>query len=78
MKILVFAKPGARRADIKKMENLMPGFDASFSIAVKEPAEDGRANQAIEKALAEYFGTPVSSVRIMTGRTARRKVLLIS
>jgi uncharacterized protein YggU (UPF0235/DUF167 family) len=78
MKILVFAKPGAKRALVKKMEDLVPGFDASFSVAVKEPAEDGRANRAIEKALAEYLKVPVSSVHIIAGHTARRKVIIIS
>jgi uncharacterized protein (TIGR00251 family) len=78
MKILVFAKPGAKRASVKKMENLMPGFDVSFSVAVKEPAQDGRANRAIETALAENFKVPVSSVQIIAGHTARRKVIVIS
>jgi hypothetical protein len=35
MKILVFAKPHAKRASIEKMENIIPGFDASFSVAVE-------------------------------------------
>ncbi len=48
MKILVFAKPGAHHASIAKIEGLAPGFDACFSVAVKEPAEDGRVNHAIE------------------------------
>jgi hypothetical protein len=78
MKILVFAKPGAKCPSVKKMEDLMPGFDATFSVAVKEPAEDGRANRAVEKALAEHFHVPVFSVRIVAGHTARRKMVIIS
>ncbi len=78
MKILVFAKPGARRASIEKMENLIPGFDGCFSIAVKEPAEDGRANHAVEAALAGYFKLSVSSVKIISGKTARKKIVLIA
>jgi uncharacterized protein YggU (UPF0235/DUF167 family) len=78
MKILVFAKPGAKRATVKKLEDLVPGFDAAFSVAVKEPAEDGRANHAIEAALAEHFNIPVSLVRIVAGQTARRKVVITS
>lgn len=78
MKILVFAKPGAKRTSVKKMEDLVPGFDASFSVAVKEPAEAGRANCAIEKALAEHFDVPISSIRIVAGHTTHRKVIVIS
>jgi uncharacterized protein YggU (UPF0235/DUF167 family) len=78
MKILVFAKPGAKRTSVKKMEDLVPGFDASFSVAVKEQAEAGRANRAIEAALAEHFSVPVSSVRIVAGHTGRKKVIVIS
>ena len=44
MKILVFAKPAARRAEIRKMADIIPGFDACFSISVKEAPVDGRAN----------------------------------
>ncbi len=76
MKILIFAKPGAKRVSIKKMEDLVPGFDACFSVAVKEPAEDGRANRAIEAALAEYFKVRISSVRIVSGHTSRQKVAI--
>ena len=77
MKILVFAKPGAKRASVKEADNLVPGFDASLSVAVKEPAEDGWANRAIEAALAEYFGSPVSAVSIIAGKTTRKKIVLI-
>ncbi len=78
MKILVFAKPGARRASVEKMENLIPGFDACFSVAVRAPAQDGAANRAVEAALAEYFHVPVSSVHIATGHSARKKIVILS
>jgi len=78
MKILVFAKPGAKRAEVKKLENIVPGFDASFSVAVKEPAQDGRANRAIESVLAEHFRVSRSSVRIVSGHTTRKKIVAIS
>ena len=77
MKILVFAKPGARRASLAQMASIVPGFDASFSIAVKEPAIDGRANEAIGRALADHFSVPQSSVRIATGHSAKKKIYVI-
>ena len=78
MKILVLAKPGAKHASVKEIENLVPGFDASFSVAVKEPARDGRANFAVEVALAEHFGAAVSSIHIVAGKTTHKKIVVIS
>jgi len=77
MKILVFAKPGARRAALTKMASIVPGFDAAFSVAVKEPAIDGRANEAIGRALADHFSVPQSSVRIATGHSAKKKTYVV-
>ena len=78
MKILVFAKPGARRASVKAMENLVAGFDGTFLVAIKKPAEGGRANRAVEEALAEYFAVSLSCVRIVAGGASRRKVVLVT
>jgi uncharacterized protein len=77
MKILVFAKPAARRASVVPMASMVPGFDACFSIAVKEPAVDGRANQAIGDALANHFSVPLSQVRIISGHSAKKKIFII-
>lgn len=77
MKILVFAKPAARRAALSQMASIVPGFDSCFSVAVKEPAVDGRANQAIGDALADHFSVPHSSVRIISGHSAKKKIFLI-
>ncbi|PJA37619.1 hypothetical protein CO181_02780, partial [candidate division WWE3 bacterium CG_4_9_14_3_um_filter_43_9] len=49
MKIFVKAKPRAKNEKIEKI-----GEDC-FKVSVKEPPEEGKANQAIVKALAEYF-----------------------
>ena len=45
---------------------------------VREPATDGRANQAALRALAASFGVPARSVRIVSGATARQKVVEVS
>ncbi len=49
-----------------------------FIVAVKEPAKEGRANRAIERALAEHFGVPPSRVRIVAGHTSREKIAEIA
>ena len=79
MKIAVKAKPGAKTEFVKRVDegglfekkNTVP----QFAVSVKEPPTDGRANRAIEKALAEYFKVPPSRVRIVSGHTARTKIV---
>ncbi len=81
MRISVKAKPGAKRAEIREETDAAGLFNKSaerhFTVAIKEPASDGRANRAIERALAEYFKVPVSHVRIVSGFTSREKVVEI-
>ena len=72
MKIFVKAKP---RAKISKIEKITGN---SFIVAVTEAPEEGRANAAIIKALAEYFDTSPSRVRIVAGQTHRQKIIEIT
>ena len=77
MKIFVKAKPGAKVASIKQIdEGLFGGKkdEMHFVVAVKEPAIDNRANRAIEKAIAEYFHVAPSQVRITRGLSSRNKL----
>lgn len=71
MRITVQAKPGAREERVEKIN------DEHFMVAVKEPPVEGRANTAIVRALAAHFGVASSRVRIISGHTARQKVVEI-
>lgn len=71
MKILVKVKPGARAAALKEID------PSHFEVAVKAPPVAGRANRAVIKALAEYFSVAATRVKIVSGRTSRRKVIEI-
>ncbi len=71
MRIFVKAKPGAREENIEKLD------DNHFIVAVKEPPVQGRANAAIIRALADYFGLATSRLEIVSGRTAREKIVEI-
>lgn len=71
MKITVEVKPSAREVYVKKLG------EASYEVAVKEPASGGRANAAIREAIAEHFGIPYLKVKIISGWTSHQKVLEI-
>ena len=44
---------------------------------VKAKPEKGKANEELVKKLAWHFKVPISSVRIVSGRTSRNKVIEI-
>lgn len=71
MKIFVKAKPKAKIEKVEKIDN------ENFVVFVKEPPVKGRANQAIIKALAEYFKVPSANVKIVSGHTSKQKVIEI-
>ncbi len=71
MKIFVTAKPRAHEPHVEQI-------DADhYIVSVKEPPIDGRANTAIEIALADHFRIAPSFVRIVSGHTSRQKVVEI-
>jgi len=68
MKIFVKVKPNSKQEKIEKIgEN-------NFLIWVKEKPQEGKANQAVIKVLAEYFDVPKSEVILLKGQTSREKV----
>ncbi len=78
MKISVRAKPGAKKAYVKETTDLFGDANARhFVVAVTERAVEGMANRAIEKAIAEYLNIAPSHVRIVSGKTAKEKVVEI-
>lgn len=68
MKISVKVKAGAKTEKIEK--DPLGGYN----IWVRERPTEGRANEAVIKALAEHFGLPKSAVRIVSGHTAKNKI----
>jgi len=63
----VHAQPGARQPQLRGMHG-----DA-IKIAVKEAAQDGRANAAIIRFIAEGINLPLANVELSSGLTVRRK-----
>lgn len=65
------AKPGARVERITRR-------GAAVEVAVREPAVDGRANDAVRRAVAEWLAIAPSRVILAAGAGARIKRLEIS
>lgn len=71
MKIFIRAKPGAREELVERVD------ENNFNVSVHAPPVKGLANQAIIKAVAEYFKIATSRIRIVSGFTSRQKILEI-
>ncbi len=79
MKIFVKAKPGAKETKVVTPTPKLWAEEGSdkkewFVVSVKEPAQQGRANIAIIKALAEHFKVSASQVHLISGRISKQKV----
>ena len=74
MKIFVKVKPGAKTAKVEKSKN----SKNTFVVWLKAPAKNGQANKALIKSMAEHFNIASSSVRILSGRIARKKIMDIA
>jgi len=72
VKIFVKAKPNAREEKIEKVD------ENNFIVFVKEPPIKGKANNAIKNALAVYFKTSSSSVKIVSGYGSCNKIIEIA
>ncbi len=71
MKIFVKAKPNSREEKVEKVD------DNNYIVSVKESPVKGKANEAIRNALAVYFKTGSSSVKIISGYSSRNKIVEI-
>lgn len=69
MRINIKAKPNSREEKIEKIDNL------NYIVSVKEPPVKGKANEAIKNALALYFKTASSNIKIISGYNSRNKII---
>ena len=68
MRIQVKVKPNSKTEELVSEGN-------SFIVKVKEPAKEGKANQAVVELLAEHFKVPKSQVTILRGLRSRNKTI---
>ena len=81
MKILVKVKSSAKRELVERVGE--PALNTRgtkvlmdfYNVWVKEEAVDGKANEAVIRAIAKHLKVPASSVRIKSGRESRQKVI---
>ncbi len=80
LSLAVKAQPGARRVAIGPVLAAAPapGWPpARLKVAVAAPPEDGRANAAIIKALAQWLGVKQGTITLTAGQTSREKRFLV-
>ena len=79
--LAVKAQPGAKRVQIGPVLPAAPspGWpEARLKIAINAPPEDGKANEAIIEALADWLGVKASAISQTAGATSREKKFLIT
>jgi len=71
--MIVRVKPGSRKGPVVEV-----GPDGELTIYVREPAVDGKANDAVVRLLAAHLQLPRSRVELVSGAASRLKRFRIS
>jgi uncharacterized protein (TIGR00251 family) len=72
MKVLsIKVKPNSKQQVIQQ------GGDGNFTIRLKSPPVDGKANQELICLLAKEFNVPKSFIRIKSGASSKNKLVEI-
>lgn len=66
--VVVRVKPGSRKGPLVEV-----GPNGELTIYVREPAVDGKANDAVTRVLAAHLELPRSRVELISGATSRLK-----
>ena len=66
------------KAGSKKGPLVQTAEDGSLVVYVREPAVDGKANNAVTKLVAKYVGVPKSKVEMVSGKASRTKCFRIT
>ncbi len=71
--VVVKVKPSSRKGPLVET-----GSDGELTIYVREPAVDGKANDATARLLAEHLQLPRSRIELVSGATSRLKRFRVS
>lgn len=72
MRISVRVKPNAKKELVEK------AGPNEYTVRVKAPAKEGKANDALVEALSEHFGVPKSRITIASGHGSKTKIIDIA
>lgn len=61
-----------------RQNKVQPQADGSLKVYVTAPPEDGRANEAVVNAIADWLGVKRRNVEIIRGATSRNKVVRVT
>lgn len=71
MQLKVTVKPNSKKQNIEEVG------DGSLIVRLKSPPVDGKANQELIELLAEKFDVAKSQIKIKSGLSSRKKLILI-
>ena len=71
MKFFIQVKPKSSTARVEQKN------EKELTVWVREVPEDGKANDAVVRSVAEHFDVAPSRVKILRGATGRKKVVKI-
>ena len=71
MRLFVTVKPRSKKEGVLKID------DAHFIVRLHARPVEGRANDALIRMLADYFGVPQSRISIVAGARSRKKAVEI-
>lgn len=66
--VFVRVKPGSHKGPLVEV-----GPDGELTVYVREPAVDGKANDAVTRLLAAHLQLPRSQLELISGTTTRLK-----
>ena len=69
MKIFVRVHPNSKRPRVEK------DAEGVLQVYVRQPAIEGKANQAVIEALAEFLGLSKNKVLLVKGQKAKMKIV---
>lgn len=69
MKYFVSVRAGSSQEKVEQTD------EHHLKVWVREVAEKGKANRAVEKVIAEHFQKPKSQVIIVAGQSSKEKII---
>ncbi|KKQ57258.1 MAG: hypothetical protein US74_C0006G0042 [Parcubacteria group bacterium GW2011_GWA2_38_13] len=66
------------RVITRASKNEIIPFGTGLKAKITKPPVDGEANDALIKMLAKYYSIPKNSIKIVSGKTSKNKIIEIS